>query len=94
MLWLGTAERISAIVRMNHPGVWILGDLADDDRHRGMGIVVEYAGRTGKPQWVSPPAFKWSYLRFAKPGSNALPADENFDMTFAKDNAAEEGFNR
>jgi len=28
---------------MNHPGVWIMGDLADDDRGRGMGIVVEYA---------------------------------------------------
>ena len=32
VLWIGTAERISAIVEMNHPGVWILGDLADDDR--------------------------------------------------------------
>src|ERR1700730_12639060 len=32
VLWLGTAERISAVVEMNHPGVWILGDLADDDR--------------------------------------------------------------
>ncbi len=40
VLWLGTAERISAIVTMNHPGVWILGDLADDDRRQGMGIVV------------------------------------------------------
>ncbi len=30
VLWLGTAERISAIVEMNHPGVWILGDLADE----------------------------------------------------------------
>jgi FtsP/CotA-like multicopper oxidase with cupredoxin domain len=94
VLWLGTAERISAIVRMNHPGVWILGDLADDDRRHGMGIVVEYAGRTGRPQWVPPPAFKWSYLRFAKAGSTAPPADETFDMTFAKDNAADEGFNR
>lgn len=94
VLWLGTAERISAVVRMNHPGVWILGDLADDDRRHGMGIVVEYAGRTGKPQWVPPPAFKWSYLRFAKAGSNTSPADETFDMTFAKDNAAEEGFSR
>jgi len=26
VLWIGTAERISAIVEMNHPGVWILGD--------------------------------------------------------------------
>jgi FtsP/CotA-like multicopper oxidase with cupredoxin domain len=37
VLWLGTAERISAIVEMNHPGVWIMGDLADDDRRHGMG---------------------------------------------------------
>ena len=47
VLWLGTAERISAIVEMNHPGVWVMGDLADDDRHHGMGIVVEYANKTG-----------------------------------------------
>ena len=32
VLWLGTAERISAIVEMDHPGVWLMGDLADDDR--------------------------------------------------------------
>jgi FtsP/CotA-like multicopper oxidase with cupredoxin domain len=94
VLWLGTAERISAIVRMTHPGVWILGDLADDDRQHGMGIVVEYAGRTGKAQWIAPPPFKWNYARFAKPGATASPPDESFEMTFAKDNAAEEGFNR
>jgi FtsP/CotA-like multicopper oxidase with cupredoxin domain len=40
VLWFGTAERISAIVVMNHPGVWVLGDLADDDRRHGMGMVV------------------------------------------------------
>jgi FtsP/CotA-like multicopper oxidase with cupredoxin domain len=44
LLWLGTAERISALVDMNNPGVWVMGDLADDDRERGMGIVIEYAG--------------------------------------------------
>ena len=48
MLWLGTAERISAIVEMKHPGVWITGDLDDDDRRHGMGIVVEYAGAKEK----------------------------------------------
>ena len=68
VLWLGTAERISAIVEMNHPGIWIMGDLADDDRRHGMGIVVEYAGRTGKPQWIAPAPFRWDYSRFAKPG--------------------------
>src|SRR5277367_1484377 len=35
LLWLGTAERISAIVDMKRPGIWIMGDLADDDRNRG-----------------------------------------------------------
>ena len=48
VLWLGTAERISAIVEMNHPGVWIMGDLDNDDRRHGMGIVVEYAGSKGQ----------------------------------------------
>ena len=94
VLWLGTAERISAIVEMKHPGVWILGDLADDDRRHGMGIVVEYAGRSGKAQWASPPPVGWSYAHFAKPTAAAPSPDETFDMTFAKDNAAEEGFNR
>jgi FtsP/CotA-like multicopper oxidase with cupredoxin domain len=94
VLWIGTAERISAIVEMNHPGVWILGDLADDDRRHGMGIVVEYAGRPGKAQWIAPPPFKWNYSRFAKPAAATPTPDEMFDMTFAKDNAAEEGFNR
>ncbi len=94
VLWLGTAERISAIVEMNHPGVWIMGDLDKDDRHHGMGIVVEYAGQKGKGQWVEPAPFHWSYLRFAKPGASASAPDETFDMIFVKENAAEQGFNR
>jgi FtsP/CotA-like multicopper oxidase with cupredoxin domain len=94
ILWLGTAERISAIVEMNHPGVWIIGDLDDDDRRHGMGIVVEYAGQKGKGQWIKPAPLHWNYLRFAKSGASAQPADETFEMTFVKDNAAEEGFNR
>jgi FtsP/CotA-like multicopper oxidase with cupredoxin domain len=94
VLWLGTAERISAIVHMTHPGLWILGDLADDDRRHGMGIVVEYSGCSGKPQWIAPSPFKWNYSRFAKPAAAAPSPDETLEMTFAKDNAAEEGFNR
>ena len=72
VLWLGTAERISAIVEMSHPGVWVMGDTGDDDRHHGMGIVVEYAGRKGKGEWIAPPPFKWNYMRFAKPGATQL----------------------
>jgi len=94
VLWLGTAERVSAIVEMNHPGVWIMGDTSDDDRRHGMGIVVEYAGRAGKAQWIAAPPFRWNYTRFAKPGATAAAPDETFEMTFAKDNAAAKGFNR
>jgi FtsP/CotA-like multicopper oxidase with cupredoxin domain len=94
VLWLGTAERISAIVEMNHPGVWILGDLDDDDRGHGMGIVVEYAQHDGKPVWLAPPPFRWNYASFAKAGAQPAPPDEVFEMLIAKDNAAEEGFNR
>jgi FtsP/CotA-like multicopper oxidase with cupredoxin domain len=94
VLWLGTAERISAIVHMNHPGVWILGDLADDDRGHGMGIVVEYAGQRGKPQWIAPKPFHWNYARFGKAASSPAPFDEHIEMIFAKKNAAEGGFNQ
>jgi FtsP/CotA-like multicopper oxidase with cupredoxin domain len=94
VLWLGTAERVSAIVEMNHPGSWIMGDLADDDRGHGMGIVVEYAGHRGRPLWTPPKPFHWNYTRFAKGGASASTPDETFDMTFAKENAADEGFNR
>jgi FtsP/CotA-like multicopper oxidase with cupredoxin domain len=93
ILWLGTAERISAIVEMNHPGVWVLGDLADDDRSHGMGIVVEYSGRTGKPQWVKPKPLRWDYTIFGHPAAPAAVPDETIEMTFVMQNAAAHGFN-
>ncbi len=94
VLWLGTAERVSAIVDMDHPGVWMMGDTDDDDRRHGMGIVVEYAGRIGKAQWIAAPQFRWDYTHFAKPGATAAAPDEIFQMTFTKENAAVDGFNR
>jgi FtsP/CotA-like multicopper oxidase with cupredoxin domain len=51
VLWIGTAEPISAILEMNHPGAFALGDLSDDDRGHGMSIVMEYTGARGTPQW-------------------------------------------
>jgi FtsP/CotA-like multicopper oxidase with cupredoxin domain len=94
LLWLGTAERVSAIVEMNHPGVWIMGDLEDDDRKNGMGIVVEYAGQQGKPQWRKPKSFRWDYTRFGKAGATAAAPDETIEITVVKHNAASNGFNQ
>jgi len=92
VLWLGTAERVSAIVEMRNPGIWVMGDLADEDRGRGMGIVVEYSGRAGKPKWIKPMPYRWDYTIFGRQDSAAY-ADETFEMTFAKNNAALDGFN-
>ncbi|MBV9315585.1 MAG: multicopper oxidase domain-containing protein [Pseudonocardia sp.] len=93
VLWLGTGERVSAIVEMTHPGVWVLGDLADDDRANGMGTVVEYAGQTGQPQWVAPGPFQWDYRAFTLPNASAPPPDHMIDMLIEKQNAADKGFN-
>lgn len=94
VLWLGTAERISALVEMNHPGVWVMGDLADDDRRHGMGIVVEYAGEKGKPQWIAPRPFHWDYTRFGNSNTTPVPPDETIEITVIKNNAALDGFNQ
>ena len=94
VLWLGTAERVSAIVEMNTPGVWILGDTADDDRGHGMGIVVEYASSKGQPQWVKPKPYHWDYTLFGKPGATAAAPDNTIEMTIVKNNGALNGFNQ
>lgn len=94
VLWLGPAERISAIVEMNQPGIWAMGDVMDEDRNRGMGIVVEYAGGKGKPAWVKPPMFHWDYRLFAKPGSVPAPPDETMDLKFTAQTGAANGFDR
>ena len=94
VLWLGTAERVSALVTMNHPGVWVLGDLADDDRRHGMGIVVEYAGQKGKPQWVKPKPFRWDYTLFGSTPAGPVLAAEAIEITILKHNAALNGFNQ
>jgi FtsP/CotA-like multicopper oxidase with cupredoxin domain len=94
MLWLGTAERVSAVVEMNRPGVWAMGDIADDDRKRGMGIVIEYAGAKGKPRWVKPAPFRWDYTHFGKPNTAPGTADEIIEITIVKHDGALQGFDQ
>src|SRR6516164_5330851 len=92
VLWIGPAERISAIVEMKQPGVWVLGDLLDEDRRRGMGVVIEYAGGKGEPKWRKPRTFRWDYRRFGNPAAAAPPPDKVIEMTFAARIGAREGF--
>ncbi len=66
MLRLAPAERVSAIVEMTNPGVWVLGEVRRHIQAAGMGIVVEYASASGKPQWQQPDALQWTYSQFAQ----------------------------
>jgi FtsP/CotA-like multicopper oxidase with cupredoxin domain len=94
VLWLGTAERISAIVEMNHPGVWVMGDLNDDDREHGMGIAVEYANAKGDAQWSKPSPYTWDYTIFGRAGATPAAPDETMEFTVVKHNGALDGFNQ
>lgn len=93
VLELGTAERISAIVEMNNPGVWILGTPNDDDRKNGMGIVVEYSNRSGLPRWIKPAKIPWDYTIFGGTGAAPDPVG-TIPLVFGKINGGKGGFNR
>jgi FtsP/CotA-like multicopper oxidase with cupredoxin domain len=93
VLSLGTAERISAVVEMKNPGVWVLGTPHDDDRRDGMGIAVEYAGRSGVPRWIKPPHKAWDYTIFGESGTAPEPV-ETIPLVFGKINGGAGGFNQ
>jgi FtsP/CotA-like multicopper oxidase with cupredoxin domain len=73
VLELGPAERIDAVIEMKNPGVWILGETDDRERKNGLGIVIEYAGKTGDPVWLPPSKEVWNYAAFGT-GLGQIPA--------------------
>lgn len=75
MLRLAPAERVSVVVVMNNPGVWVLGEVRKHVRAAGMGILVEYAQRSGEPQWQQPTQLAWNYEQFGA-GTAAIPDAE------------------
>jgi FtsP/CotA-like multicopper oxidase with cupredoxin domain len=79
---LGPAERVDALVTMNHPGIWILGETRDQMRRTGMGTVIEYANQQGKPRWADPPETLWDYRRFAKPQVTTRRPDQVIPLRF------------
>jgi FtsP/CotA-like multicopper oxidase with cupredoxin domain len=93
VLWIGTGERVSAVVEMKRPGVWVMGDVGDDREH-GMGIVVEYAGASGKPRWRPAPHAKWDYSVFGHGAAPREQPEKTFELVFSKENAEANGFNR
>jgi FtsP/CotA-like multicopper oxidase with cupredoxin domain len=80
---IAPGERVDAIVEMNNPGVWILGEIRDSARQAGMGIVVEYANQQGRAQWTPPPRWRWDYTIFGTSAPHP-PPDQTIDMVFEK----------
>jgi FtsP/CotA-like multicopper oxidase with cupredoxin domain len=83
-LELGPAERVDAVVTMGQPGVWILGDVDDGVRNAGLGMVVEYANRTGSAQWTPPAGVRWDYTIFGQPASAADAGVEIVPLIFRR----------
>jgi FtsP/CotA-like multicopper oxidase with cupredoxin domain len=81
VLSIAVAERVDAIVEMNKPGVWVLGSTLAEARRMGLGIVVEYAGKTGTPVWIDPKPVEWDYTQFASATPVPTP-DEIVALTF------------
>jgi len=82
-LTLGAAERVDVIATMNSPGVWVLGEVDDQMRSKGMGVVVEYENRSGPPQWRPPNDAAWDYTAFGTSKVAAEP-DEIVPMVFRR----------
>ena len=62
----------------------------------GLGVVVEYAGKSGEPQWQQPlpvPRGPWDYLPFGNPAPPPQP-DHQFEMVFGKIPGNRVDFNR
>ena len=71
MLRLAPAERVSALVEMSNPGVWVLGEVRKHVQSLGMAIAVEYENRSGPARWQQPHELIWKYEQFAAASSGA-----------------------
>jgi FtsP/CotA-like multicopper oxidase with cupredoxin domain len=81
---IGPAERVDAVVTMDRPGVWILGDSNDQVRNGGLGVVVEYANRSEAPQWTAPANTAWAYTMFGRESETPEPTGGVVPLVFRK----------
>ncbi len=82
LLRMGPAERITVLVVMNNPGVWVLGEVQKDFLDAGMGTVIEYAGRTGKPQAPRVDSLQWDYRNFGDRAPQNYTPDVTVPLVF------------
>ena len=92
-VFLAPAERADVIVTMNNPGVWIFGGVNDEDRSMGLGTVIEYANRSGEPQWLALTAAQWDYTIFGDDRAVPQP-DHRIELAFEKIPGGRGGYNR
>ena len=84
-LRLAPAERVTALVEMNAPGSWILGEVRKHVQAAGMGIVFEYMGaEAARPTWNQPENLLWNYSQFAAP-TPGVPTPNATILTLAFD---------
>jgi FtsP/CotA-like multicopper oxidase with cupredoxin domain len=91
ILELGSGERVDAIVEMRAPGVWIFGSNDDVLRDQGMGVVLEYAGRSGPPAWKDPTGQDWDYTLFSN-GATPVREDVALPMVINQTTQGPKGF--
>jgi FtsP/CotA-like multicopper oxidase with cupredoxin domain len=90
---LGAGERVDAIVEMSCPGVWVLGSTDDDVRGAGLGVLIEYADRSGVAMNVRAAVAPWDYAQFGL--SRPQPAvDATLPMVIARIAGGEDGMER
>jgi len=75
MLRLAPAERVSAVVEMNNPGVWVLGEVRKHVQALGMAVAVEYENKTGPVRWEQPSDLIWNYEQFAAAPQTSLSSE-------------------
>jgi len=81
---MGPAERLDAVVMMNQPGVWTLGEVDDQVRNAGLGIVVEYANHSEAPGWAAAANTPWDYTTFGREAETPEPAGGVVPLVFRK----------
>lgn len=77
MIRLAPAERVCAVVEMNYPGKWVLGEVRRHVQAAGAAILVEYENAVGEAVWQQPEDLIWNYSQF---GSAARTGTASTDV--------------